>query len=339
MNERLFLQCGPGLEPALLDELTELRLRGVAVAGGVEVEAPSGTYRQLNLHSRVANRVLLRVAQARSPGELARLDLAGFGRTFALEASGSGAQPFRDQVARGRALSADGVPLLVRVENQLATVSVDTSGELLYFRGYRQEIGRAPLRETLASGLLRLAKWQPIEPLWDPMCGSGTVLIEAAERALGLAAGRARSFRFESFPSHDQSAWTSLPRQVPGVVSSLRGGDLNAGALGTARRNAKRSGVLEHLKLERADATALVPVGPPGLVLSNLPYGKRVGEKSELGALYRAFGASLRRACAGWRFALLLEEGEALLGLRIEQRFELNNGGLRCAFVTGHVTP
>ncbi len=216
---------------------------------------------------------------------------------------------------------------------------LDTSGELLYFRGYRQEVGRAPLRETLAAGLLRLARWRPEEPLWDVMCGSGTILIEAAERALGLAPGRARRFAFEDFPTHDAARWRARPRTGPAVTPRLFGSDLNAGALGVARRNARRAGVLEHLTLERFDATALParPGVPPGLVLSNLPYGKRVGARGELGALFEGLGASLRRACPGWRFAFLLQGGADALGLPLDSRAAVSNGGLRCEFVCGKV--
>jgi putative N6-adenine-specific DNA methylase len=338
---QLFAQCGPGLEPALAAELVELGLPGRPTPGGVEVHgAPALSWQRLNLWSRVAERVLLRVATVRTPAELGRVRLGDYGAAFALEASGQGAQPFRDAAARAFPLAPDGLPLLLRLDARACTVSVDTTGELLHFRGYRQEIGRAPLRETLAAGVLRLAGWQPAEPLLDVMCGSGTLLIEAAECALGLAPGRARRFAFEAFPSHDAAAFAALARQGPSVTPVLAGSDLNAGALGTARRNAKRAGVLEHLTLERVDATALAPRGPgPGLVIANLPYGKRVGQRGELGALYRRLGASVRRACPGWRFAFLLEGGAEHLGLLIDETHAVSNGGLRCELVTGRVGP
>lgn len=338
-TERLFLQCGAGLEPALEDELAEMSLSGHAVPGGVELEVEAGTFAWLNLWSGVANRVSLRVATVRTPEQLAQVKLDAYGTSFALEAWGNGAQPFRDAAARVFRVDPAGVPLFLRMERDACILSVDTTGELLHFRGYRQEVGRAPLRETLASGLLRLAQWERTEPLWDVMCGSGTIIIEAAERALGLAPGRSRHFRFESFPSFDAAAFAALERSRPGGPTPIFGSDLNAGALGTARRNAKRSGVLPHLVLERLDATALAPrLGvAPGLVIANLPYGKRVGERSELGALYRHLGASVKKACPGWRFAFLLEEGSEHLGLPIDEVFRVSNGGLECALVTGRV--
>jgi putative N6-adenine-specific DNA methylase len=233
--------------------------------------------------------------------------------------------------------------LWLRTASSIARVEgkrrVDTSGELLYFRGYRQEIGRAPLRETLAAGMLLLSKWDPTrEALWDPMCGSGTILAEAALLAQGRAPGAQRKFAFENVPGFDASAWAAEPR-TRGTPSKplLFGTDLNAGALGTARRNARRAGVLELLTLERLDATKLPAKPGPGLVISNLPYGKRVGERGELASLYSAFGKSLRAAAAGWRFAFLLRERADALGLRIDATHALDNGGLGCTLVTGVV--
>jgi putative N6-adenine-specific DNA methylase len=287
-RERLFLQCAPGLEPALVRELASLGVQGpfAVSTGGVEVETRPREYERLNLWSRVAERILLR-----NPG-----------------ASKGG---------------------------------LDTTGELLHFRGYRQEVGRAPLRETLAAGVLALGGFTPGEPVWDVMCGSGTLVIEAAEWAAGLAPGRNRGFAFQGFPGHDLRAFAALPRSGPGSSAPVLGSDLNAGALGIARRNARRAGVFERLVLERLDATALAPRPglPPGLVVANLPYGKRVGAKGELRQLFEAVGASVRRACAGWRFAFLLETGEEALGLEVAARHEVANGGLRCHLVTGRVPP
>lgn len=335
MAQTLFVSCTPGLEPALEAELADLGFPGRATPGGVELTAPDGAYRELNLWSRIASRVLVRVASVATPQELPRVRLAAFGRGFTLEA-GEGTGRFKDALTT---LAGPGAgPLLqARMDGARCVVSVDTSGELLYQRGYRQEIGRAPLRETLAAGLLRLAGWRPGEPLWDVMCGSGTILVEAAEQAAGLAPGRNRAFAFEAFPSHDAAAWRALPREKPATPTPLFGSDLNAGALGTARRNAKRAGVLPLLALERLDATRLPAKPGPGLLVANLPYGKRVGEKSELATLYRGLGQAIRRALPGWRYAFLLEEGALHLGLPTTRQFAVRNGGLRCELVVGQL--
>jgi putative N6-adenine-specific DNA methylase len=178
----------------------------------------------------------------------------------------------------------------------------------LYQRGYREEIGRAPMRETLAAGVLRLAGYRGDEPLWDPMCGSGTLLIEAALIAYGIAPGDLRA------------GATRTPEAL------LKGSDLNAGALGVTRRNARRAGVT--LDLERADAAKIRPVGSPGLLIANLPYGKRV-EKGDLTAVLSNFSTHFK----GWRFALLMQG--RLSGLTAHTEHSLSNGGLRCRLYVG----
>lgn len=333
MTEALFVGCTPGLEPVLAEELEELGFPGKPVSGGVELTAKRGSYRAINLWSRIASRVLLRVDEVPSLDALRKLRLDAYGEAFEVDAFGV------DPGRWGSAFkSTPGAPkLLLRGTKHGCQVSLDTSGELLHFRGYRQEVGRAPMRETLAAGLLQYAKWKPGEVLWDVMCGSGTIIIEAAERARGLAPGRNRSFAFERFPSHDEAAWRALPRQGDVATAPIIGTDLNAGALGTARRNAKRAGVFEALTLERLDATKLTPRAESGLVVANLPYGKRVGERDELAQLYRALGASLKSACRGWYFAFLLEEGAEHLGLALAERHGVTNGGLPCELVLGQV--
>lgn len=345
MSETLFVQCAPGLERALAEELQGLGrwARCAVERGGVEVEGPPKAYEVVNLWSRLANRVLLRAATVASPDALRGVRLERFGAGFAVEVLGEGAGRWRAAAERAFGRHRDGVAVQVRSAGASATVSVDTSGELLYFRGYRQEIGRAPLRESLAAGVLHLGGFRPEAPLWDVMCGSGTFVIEGAEWAQGLAPGRRRRFAFESFLEHDAASFAARPRQrqMSHGRAPIFGSDLNSGALGTARRNAKRAGVFEALSLERLDATRLVrrPGVPPGLVVANLPYGRRVGEAGELGRLYRQLGVALKGACPGWRFALLLEDGVEALGLPVDGRFPVANGGLDCQVVVGVVSP
>jgi putative N6-adenine-specific DNA methylase len=335
-TETVFVGTTPGLEHSLAEELEELGFPGEPSSGGVTVEAPAGSYRFINLWSRLASRVLLRVGEVSSVEALRKLPLSTFAPKFEIDAFGDDAGKW------GTALTSTpgSVKLLLRgTQKGRCQVSIDTSGELLHFRGYRQEVGRAPMRETLAAGVLRLAKWRPEEPLWDVMCGSGTMLIEAAELSAGVAPGRNRAFAFEQFSNHDDSVWKALPRSRDAVKASLTGSDLNAGALGTARRNSKRAGMFELLKLERLDATKLERRGDTGLVIANLPYGKRVGARDELAQLYRGLGKSLSKACAGWYFAFLLEEGAEHLGLEIAERHRVGNGGLDCEVVLGQLGP
>lgn len=361
-KEQVFAVAPPGLEPALEAEAAALGLAPRRVEGGVELEGPAGLHQEANLRLRTASRVLLRLGSFRAldVGALMRglaaldlgrvwdgketpsLSVAAHGSKVAGNAvPAAAARAWRlSSVGRAGALDEEGtqgLTLLVRLEGPECTVSADTSGEPLHRRGYRQEIGRAPMRETLAAGILGLAGYDGTEPLVDPMCGSGTFLIEGAWMSMRRAPGLERAFAFERFPGFDKAAWEerrarARAEALPAPRAPLHGFDINAGALGTARRNARRAGVT--LALERRDVKTLeAPVARPGLVVANPPYGKRVGEGGELPELYRALGATLRRAFQGWRVALIVPDEEGLireLGLRDARSLRVRNGGLRC---------
>ncbi len=367
-TERLFVSTTPGLEPALERELRRLKLRVQRVpgGGGVEVEGPEGTHRRVNLESRVASRVLLRVgafaaadarALQRGLADVALESFVAKGEPVSVSSSSHrsrlGAGQLKELAARVWKVVTPDVnegsgPLEVqlRLEGDVCTVSVDTSGELLYRRGYRQEVSRAPLRETLAAGVLEFADYRGDEPLWDPMCGSGTFVIEAALIAMGRAPGMMRErFGFEAFPhAFDAEAFASMKdglrtREKVKPPHELRATDLNAGSLGVARRNARRAGVLPFLTLERDDVTAPkhLPGATHGLLVTNPPYGKRVGEGGDLPSLYAALGTLLRERLPGWRGAVLVPavrrgtpdvQLERALGLEPEDVFELDNGGI-----------
>ena len=354
-HEECFAATTPGLEPALLDEARALGWGAHAEPGGVTVRGEPGLHREANLRLRCANRVLLRLGEAAAKDArglregLKKIDLSAVwnGRDPLAISASTHRGAFRAEQLEGIAREAwsastgEGPELFLRASGEHVAVSIDTSGELLYRRGYRQEVSRAPLRETIAAGMLRLAGYTGDAPLWDPMCGSGTLPIEAALIALGRAPGLARSFAFERFPSFDAAAFAELKARLAAEQRTsappIVGGDLNAGSLGTARRNARRAGVLEAIALEREDATAPrrpVPAGP-GLVISNLPYGIRVGERAQLEPLYRAFGNTLRERFGGWRVALLLAEGplSRALALAVEKTHAIDNGGIRCVLL------
>ncbi len=188
----LFVSCTPGLEGVLGAELRELGLRDVrTVPGGAEAK---GSYALVNRQSRIASKVLARIGAVKRPEQLKTLNLPA---KLPVRVEGG------DRAWQTAAFAAwgegDGLELSLRMHHGEVIVSVDTSGELLHMRGYRQEIGRAPMRETLAAGMLRLARYDPGLPLWDVMCGSGTRVIEAAELAAGLAPGRNRMFAFDAW--------------------------------------------------------------------------------------------------------------------------------------------
>lgn len=347
MTESLYVSCTQGLEAPLCQELISLGLRAKALSGGCAVDhAPAGSFVRVNVRSRLASRVSWELGHVDAPRALSRIRLAECVGPFTLaisEAQGprtaTPAEVWRNEAVKAWGAPAAGAEVQLRLSKTGASVSVDTSGDLLYLRGARQETGKAPLRETLAAGVLRLASWRPGEALWDLMCGSGTFLLEAGEQVMGLQPGRARHFAFEQFPGFDPKLLAEAQQPDAPTPTWLRGSDLNAGALGVTRRNAKRAGVLEKLDLQRLDATQLTrPEVAPGLVIANLPYGRRVGNRFELHGLYQAVGACLRRSFAGWRFAFLLQEGEDALGLPIDRTTPVRNGGLPCRVVTGRVT-
>lgn len=343
-TETLFLTTTPGLEGALLAEARALG-DAAAVEGGVQLMGGAGLHRRANLRLRTASRVMLELLRvpAAAPQRLGGFDWAPFlapGERVALEIVSAQrlALPRWPLDARGT------LHARLRLEGKELVLSVDTSGELLHRRGYRQETSHAPLRETLAAGLLALAHYDPLQPLWDPMCGSGTIPIEAAWIAQQRAPGLERTFFFERFPAHDGQAWeqekaaarAQLRQALPAPILAS---DQNAGALGVARRNARRAGLADALTLSRLDAT--VPrrdLQGPGLVIANLPYGKRVGRDGELEALYRRFAGALREGLPGWRVGWLVADASLLdVGIAWRDRYRLENGGLPCVFAVGQL--
>lgn len=365
-EETVFVSCAPGLEEVLEAEARALGFPAEKLAGGVLLRGRPGLHRTANLQLRTASRVLLRVATFEAAdlrafeAALGRVDVAPY-RVSELPVSigtaihgarWRGGGSVEDAFARAWKLySAPRPPsedradaeqaFYVRVDKDRCELSVDTSGAPLYRRGYRQEVSRAPIRETLAAGILALADPADSDGVVDPMCGSGTFLIERAWSTLRRAPGIQRTFAFERWPSHDANAWhTALAltrrNELPAPSAPVYGSDNNAGSLGTARRNARRANV--SLTLERLDATKASPPGGlrSGLVVANLPYGKRVGERDELSSLYRSFGENLRRQWRGFRTALLIPDDEKLANLLPSERtMPLMNGGLRCRLLLG----
>ena len=205
----------------------------------------------------------------------------------------------------------EAIRIRVRIDDDLCTISVDTSGAPLHRRGHKQAVNAAPMRETLAALFLRACGYDGGEPVLDPMCGSGTFPIEAAEIATGLAPGRSRHFAFERLATFDPAAWAALKAGVQPHATSFRfhGSDRDAGAIAMAGANAARAGVAAITDWRQAPVSALVrPEGPPGLVIVNPPYGARLGEAGELRPLYGALGAALKERFAGWRVGLVTTE-------------------------------
>jgi putative N6-adenine-specific DNA methylase len=212
-----------------------------------------------------------------------------------------------------------GVLIMVRFENDICTISIDTSGELLHKRGYKLDVTRAPMRETMASLFLRQCGYTGTEPVVDPMCGSGTFIIEAAEIAARLNPGRSRRFAFEQLATFDADAWQTMRAVKSERIPTVRfyGSDRDATAIENSKANAERAGVTAWTEFKHATVSDLTapqsppegpPHGPPGLVIVNPPYGSRLGDTSKLFPLYRALGQTLKTHFIGWRVGLITTE-------------------------------
>ncbi|MBP2302219.1 THUMP domain-containing class I SAM-dependent RNA methyltransferase [Azospirillum picis] len=362
----IFIVTAPGLEAVAC---AEAQAAGFAnptpVKGGVTV---TGGWREVwraNLELRGATRILARVAAFRAL-HLAQLDKRARRVPWAeflrpdvpvrVEASckasriyhaGAAAQRIERAIAEGLGapLSAEAeVVIKARIDDDLCTISVDTSGESLHKRGHKEAVNKAPLRETLAALFLRQCGYDGREPVVDPMCGSGTFVIEAAEIAAGLKPGRSRAFAFERLAGFDADAWQALraagTAPAPaGLAGRFHGSDRDAGAIAMSRANAGRAGVADWTEFRQhaiSDLTA--PEGPPGLVIVNPPYGTRIGDRKSLIPLYHAMGQTLMKGFAGWRVGVLTNEPALAKATELpfaEGGVSVSNGGLR---VTLHQT-
>lgn len=231
---------------------------------------------------------------------------------------------------------------IVRIVDDECEISADSSGVLLHRRGYRQEVGKAPLRETLAAAMVLASGWKRGDPLLDPMCGSGTIPIEAALIARGVAPGLLRGFQFMKWPGFDSSLWKEMLERAresttDDVRSEIRGTDRDAGAIQAAVRNAERAGVSEAVKFSvdalSASVSKLDDVGG-GWILTNPPYGVRVGESAELRNLYASLGTVLKSK-HGWRLGMLTADPMLArqTGLPLRPRFSTSNGGIPVQFL------
>lgn len=245
--------------------------------------------------------------------------------------------------AESRTTGEPGQRFIVRILHDQVEVSADSSGDLLHRRGYRQESAKAPLRETLAAAMVLASGWRSGEPLLDPMCGSGTIPIEAALIARGVAPGLLRKFQFMGWPSFDETLWNEIlekaRRSVTDSTASIRGSDRDAGAIQAAARNAERAGVADTIQFSvEAISDALgeleeVTTGT-GWILTNPPYGIRIGESDDLRNLYARLGTSLR-AKRDWRVGILTSDSALVRQTRLPlvPRFNTRNGGIPVSFL------
>lgn len=359
--ENLFAVVAPGLEPVCAAELRDLALDGVTVVpGGVEFTGRLADLYRVNLWVRTASRVVVRLGgfRCRDFPELyqravrlpwgrflrpqTRLKFRVTTRASRLMHTARVAETLQAAVERAIGSRPDGAPpdpaeqlVLVRIDNDELTVSIDSSGELLHRRGYRRSVTPAPLRETLAAGCLLLLGWNAAEPLADPMCGTGSFLLEAAQLAAARAPGQERDFAFMQWPGYRAGLWQALCREAlsaqQGGVPALSGSDCDPLAVAAARENLERSGCSGLVRFS-VGALADQPVrAGKGLVICNPPYGRRLLTEQPLEAFYAGLGQDLARVYPGWRKALLCPDphlAEAA-GLPARPLARLDNGGLR----------
>ncbi len=334
----IFLTAAPGLEAALLAETREAGFAAAkSVPGGVTVQGTWSEVWRANLCLRGAARVLARIGEFRA-FHLAQLDKRSrkfpWGEVLRREVpvkvevstnkkskiyhAGAAAQRVEKALVEsfGATLSKEApVTLKLRIDDNMCQFSVDTSGEGLHKRGHKPAVGKAPMRENLAALFLRDCGFDGQEAVVDPMCGSGTFVLEAAEIALGLVPGRSRSFAFEQMASFDPTAYAALkaelsPQAVDMAGLAFFGSDRNAGAVEMATANAERAGVAGCTQFsQQAVSDLLPPEGvEPGLIIVNPPYGARIGNKKLLFALYGALGKTLMERFSGWRVGIVTSE-------------------------------
>lgn len=233
---------------------------------------------------------------------------------------------------------------VVRVLHDVCTVSADSSGAGLHRRGYRLELAKAPLRETLAAAVLLGSGWCGDTPLTDPMCGSGTIVIEGALVARRIPPGSRRRFSFLDWPETDPLLWSRLIEEATSQQRDrspvrITGSDRDKGGVAAASANAARAGVENDIELDTGAISGLDTIPPPGHVAINPPYGIRIGETARLRNLYAQLGNVLRRSRAGWTLAMLSAEPrlDAQIGLPLQERLRTRNGGIPVRLMVGEV--
>ncbi|BCA80569.1 class I SAM-dependent RNA methyltransferase [Desulfuromonas sp. AOP6] len=365
LEGQLFAVTAPGLEVVCAAELQHLGMAGVAaVPGGVEFTGTLADIYRANLWLRTASRVVIRLGAFRSrdfPDLYKKALRLPWGRFIRAETSvrvktashrsrlvhgGRIAETVAAAIDRslGRQLEAgqgEEQLVLVRFDDDHCQISMDTSGELLHRRGYREESAQAPLRETLAAGILALLGWDGGTPLVDPMCGSGTFVIEGALLAANLPPGGGRHFAFMNWPGFRPGLWEALKLEAARarreIEVSICGSDRNPVALAAARRNAERAGVADLVRLEVADLAESRASAVAGTILCNPPYGERLGKGENLAPLYRQLGHVYAQSFCGWRRAIFCPASPLVdaVGLPLKKIADLVNGGLSVGlFVT-----
>jgi putative N6-adenine-specific DNA methylase len=367
---RYFATVARGLEAIAAQELDCLGATDVQPQfTGVEFRGDRALLYRVNLWARTIFRVLMPIAEIPAANakqlyqavrELAWEEYLSPDDTLAVNCTGSNRQlnhthftalqiknaivdRQRDRHGRRSSVDPSDPDLLINahIYQNTCTLSLDSSGTSLHRRGYRPAMGLAPLKETLAAALLEMAEWQPNVPLLDPLCGSGTIVIEAGLQALQIAPGLFRDrFAFESWPDFDANLWRELlkeaqSRQLKEFPAPIWGRDRDPDILAQALDNARNCGLNRHLQFSVGELAEVEAPGDRGIILCNPPYGKRVGEVEELGGLYKLLGDIFKQRFTGWTAYILTGNKELAkkVGLRASRRFPVYNGALACTLL------
>lgn len=363
MEIRMITPCLFGLEGLVADELRRLQMKTVdAENGRVLFSGEEVDVARANLNLRCGERVLLEMGQfsahsfdalfeavkalpwERYLTQNAAFPVKGYALNSALHSVPDCQKIIKKaiverlkQTYHQNWFSEDGPVYQVQfsILKDWATLSIDTSGPGLHKRGWRAEGITAPLRETLAAGMVILSRYRGKGTFCDPFCGSGTIPIEAALLACNRAPGLGRKFAAQNWSQFPNSIWEQAKEEARAKEFhreyDIWGGDLDPKAVAIAKSNAKKAGVSDLIRFERADAKAFAPQGAGGIIVTNPPYGERMLEKEEAAALSSAFGAAYHRL-AGWKLCLLSsdEKLEQHFGRRAEKKRKLYNGMIPC---------
>ena len=331
----------PGLEAITARELRALGLKVPVMAhGGLPVRMTTSEVYAANLHLRTASRVLVRAARfpAVDFAELARgIRSIGWdrwlhpGQPLELRVDSVASRLYHtgaiEERVRGLLGPFGGATVRVRLDHDTATVSIDSSGEHLHRRGWRTDVAKAPLRETLAGAMLLAVGYNGKFPLVDPMCGSGTIALEAASIASGHAPGRSRNFAFETWPSFDAATWASVRDKAAAAehepTVTITAGDRDAGAVAATRANAERAGL--HIDVRQRALSA--PDDPTAWIITNPPYGQRVGG-GDMRDLYDQFGKVVAGRTGRLAFLATDRNLASRVATPIDELFRTSNGGI-----------
>jgi putative N6-adenine-specific DNA methylase len=364
--EQFFATCPRGLEALLGEELRELGAQAIAPTyGGVAFSGEYALCYRANLHSRLASRVLLRVGggEYRDEEDIYQGALSfdwptmfSVEKTIVVKMTAQKAPlkslefttlRIKDAICDRFREATGGRPNVdirepdVRIHAFLTatecTLYLDTSGQSLFKRGLRQQAGAAPLNENLAAGMVKLSGWQPGTPFFDPMCGSATILMEAAQVALNIAPGSHRDFGFEKLTRFDPKVWlpikqAAIDAQLPATLQPIFGRDMFGDSLRDAQVNLEAAGLAGVIQLKQGNVIEVPAPADHGVIVTNPPYGIRIGEQSELAEFYPQLGNWLKQKCTGWNAYILSADMNLpkLIRLNATKRTPLFNGALEC---------